>query len=102
MSVKENALSGPKTPFVNDVQAAVGVETSAEARSRYGAPGGPEPATTIIPFTPLAIPVNIGVRTIRKIVPPPPGPPFAVEPYRFPSGPSARDTPGLEPLVPWN
>src|SRR4029079_7745594 len=43
-----------------------------------------------------------GASSTRKMVPPPPGPPCAVVPYRFPSGPRVRDDVGFEPWVPWN
>jgi len=43
-----------------------------------------------------------GASSTRKMVPPPPGPPCAVVPYRFPSGPSVSDAAGFAPFVPWN
>ena len=80
VSVNENVPSLAKTLLVNSVQDATGIDRSVEAQSRKGLPDGPVPLRDTFPFAKCAIPVSCGVSTIRKIVPPPPVPPFAVVP----------------------
>ena len=102
MSVKTNVPSVAKTSFVNWVQVAIGFDRSPEAQRRKELPDGPVPVINVLPSGSLAIPARCGVRTMRKIVPPPPEPPCAVVPYRFPSGPIVSEQEGTEPFVPWN
>src|SRR5947208_13150944 len=100
--MNEKVPSSAKTPFVNTVQEASGIEMSVEAQRRNELLAGPVPVTNARPSANFATPVRWGVITIRKIVPPPPGPPAVVDPYRFPPPPMMREARGLNPFVPLN
>ena len=80
VSMKENVPSAAKAQLVNNVHSASGLAGSLEAQSRNGVAEGPVPVRDTFPFANLAIPPRCGVRTMRKIVPPPPGPPWLVVP----------------------
>ena len=79
-SVNEKIPSLAKMPFVKRVHEANGVDRSVAAQSRKGLADGPLAVREIFPFGIFWIPVKRGVRTMRKIVPPPPAPPWLVDP----------------------
>ena len=66
--------------MVRRVQDEIGVDGSVEAQRRNGLPEGPVPVRAKFPFGNRAMAVRWGVSTMRKMVPPPPGPPCEVVP----------------------
>src|SRR5215468_7975793 len=102
VSVKENVPSLAKTLFVNKVHVLNGREALVVAQSRNALVAGPAPVIMLLPLASFLTPASWGWvdRTMRKIVPPPPGPLCVVVPYKFPSGPTVREPNGFEPLVP--
>ncbi len=79
-SVNENVPSAAKAPLVRRVQDEIGVDGSVEAQRRNGLPEGPVPVNAKFPFGNRATAVRRGVSTTRKMVPPPPDPPWVVVP----------------------